>query len=68
MPGFTRNAIPILASEGVTAVTIGVNGGSAPPGVPKNAPFVWRDEASDTELLTVLHPGTAHPKLPAGFY
>lgn len=57
VPGFTRNAIPILTAEGVRAVTIGVNGGSAPPGVPKNTPFIWRDEASGTELVTVLHPG-----------
>ena len=57
VPGFTRSAVPILADEGVRAVTIGVNGGSAPPGVPKNSPFIWRDEASGAELLTVLHPG-----------
>ncbi|BDA48441.1 hypothetical protein COCOBI_12-1200 [Coccomyxa sp. Obi] len=57
VPGFTRNAIPILTAEGIRAVTIGVNGGSAPPGVPKNTPFIWRDEASGTELVTVLHPG-----------
>ena len=57
VPGFTRSAVPILADEGVRAVTIGVNGGSAPPGVPKNSPFIWRDEASGAELFTVLHPG-----------
>jgi hypothetical protein len=57
VPGFTRGAVPILASEGVKAFTIGVNGGSAPPGVPKDTPFWWRDEASDSQLLGVLHPG-----------
>ncbi|KAK9917700.1 hypothetical protein WJX75_007317 [Coccomyxa subellipsoidea] len=57
VPGFTRNAIPILTAEGIKAVTIGVNGGSAPPGVPKNTPFIWRDKPSGTEILTVLHPG-----------
>ena len=31
----TRAAIPVLVSEGVTALTSGVNGFSAPPGVPK---------------------------------
>ena len=59
VPGFTRGALPMLASEGVQAFTIGVNGGSAPPGVPKNTPFWWRDEASGKQLLGVLHPGRA---------
>lgn len=31
----TRAAIPVLVSQGVTALTSGVNGFSAPPGVPK---------------------------------
>lgn len=31
-------------------MSIGVNGGSAPPGVPKNTPFLWRDAATDTSL------------------
>lgn len=53
----TRNAIPILVDEGVQAITIGVNGGSAPPGVPKNTPFVWRDKPSGKEIITVVHPG-----------
>jgi hypothetical protein len=35
VPGMTRAAIPVLVSEGVTALTSGVNGFSAPPGVPK---------------------------------
>lgn len=61
VPGFTRNAIPILTAEGIKAVTIGVNGGSAPPGVPKNTPFIWRDKASGTEILIVLHPGALQP-------
>ena len=58
----TRNAIPILAGEGVQAITIGVNGGSAPPGVPKNTPFLWRDKPSGREMVTVVHPGTG-PRL-----
>ena len=53
----TRNAIPILVDEGVQAITIGVNGGSAPPGVPKNIPFIWRDNPSGKEIVTVVHPG-----------
>ncbi|CAL5224396.1 g7077 [Coccomyxa viridis] len=57
VPGMTRNAIPILVDEGVQAITIGVNGGSAPPGVPKNTPFIWRDKPSGKEIMTVVHPG-----------
>ncbi|GAB4813534.1 hypothetical protein N2152v2_000580 [Parachlorella kessleri] len=57
VPGFTRAAIPILYSQGVRAVSVGVNGGSAPPGVPKNTPFWWRDEASGKQLLAFWHPG-----------
>ncbi len=53
----TRNAIPILVDEGVQAITIGVNGGSAPPGVPKNTPFIWRDKPSGKEIITAVHPG-----------
>lgn len=53
----TRNAIPILTDEGVQAITIGVNGGSAPPGVPKNTPFIWRDRPSGKEIITAVHPG-----------
>jgi hypothetical protein len=57
VPGMTRNAIPILTDEGVQAITIGVNGGSAPPGVPKNTPFIWRDRPSGKEIITAVHPG-----------
>ena len=57
VPGMTRNAIPILVDEGVQAITIGVNGGSAPPGVPKNMPFIWRDKPSGKEIITAVHPG-----------
>ncbi|KAL3138964.1 hypothetical protein ABBQ32_005773 [Trebouxia sp. C0010 RCD-2024] len=57
VPGFTRAALPILYSQGVRAVTVGVNGGSAPPAVPHNEPFLWRDIQSQTELLAMWHPG-----------
>ena len=57
VPGLTRNAIPILASEGVRVLSVGVNGGSAPPAVPFNTPFWWRDEPSSTQLLAFWHPG-----------
>ncbi|DBA83693.1 TPA: hypothetical protein ACH3X1_006235 [Trebouxia sp. C0004] len=57
VPGFTRAALPILYAQGVRAVTVGVNGGSAPPGVPHNQPFIWRDTQSHTDMLAMWHPG-----------
>ena len=41
-------------------MTVGVNGGSAPPGVPHNQPFLWRDTESQAELLAMWHPGEDH--------
>jgi len=35
VPGMTRASIPVLSGLGVKAVSSGVNGFSAPPGVPK---------------------------------
>ena len=57
IPGFTRAAVPVLVDSGVKAVTLGVNGGSAPPDVPYNTPFLWRDIQSGTELIAMWHPG-----------
>eukprot|EP00887_Chlorella_sp_A99_P001854 scaffold19.g1854.t1 len=57
VPGLTRAAIPSLAWEGVRALSVGVNAGSAPPAVPFNAPFWWRDEPSGAQLLAFWHPG-----------
>lgn len=57
VPGFTRAAIPLLYGQGVRALSVGVNGGSAPPGVPKNTPFWWRDGPSGAALLAFWHPG-----------
>ncbi|KAK9821791.1 hypothetical protein WJX81_004092 [Elliptochloris bilobata] len=57
VPGLTRSAIPVLRSAGVRAISIGVNQASAPPGVPKNTPFIWRDERTSTSLIGMLHPG-----------
>ncbi len=53
----TRAAIPILAGHGIRAISFGINAGSAPPGVPKNMPFVWRDPTSGTEVIAMVHPG-----------
>lgn len=38
-------------------LTVGVNAASAPPAVPKNTPFIWRDEPSGKQLLAMWHPG-----------
>eukprot|EP00775_Hariotina_reticulata_P003530 gene3530-3799_t len=57
VPGLTRTAIPVLTSKGIKAVTGGVNGFSAPPGVPKTTPFIWRDEESGQQLFAMWHPG-----------
>lgn len=62
IPGTTRAAIPLLAARGVRALTVGVNAATAPPGVPKTTPFIWRDNPSGAELLAMWHPGTHHAR------
>ncbi|EFN51908.1 hypothetical protein CHLNCDRAFT_54763 [Chlorella variabilis] len=57
VPGLTRAAVPILADQGVRAISVGVNGGCAPPAVPHFTPFIWRDLPSGKELLAMWHPG-----------
>lgn len=57
VPGFTRAAVPVLVGQGIKAVTVGVNGGSAPPDVPYNTPFLWHDKQSKTEIVAMWHPG-----------
>ena len=57
VPGITRSVVPVLAGMGIKALTMGVNGGSAPPAIPHNTPFRWRDERSGSELLVMQHPG-----------
>lgn len=57
VPGLTRAAIPALASAGIQAISVGVNGGSAPPAVPLNSLFWWQDPSSQKKLLAVWHPG-----------
>jgi hypothetical protein len=57
VPGMTRAAVPVLARAGVAALSVGVNSGSAPPGVPLNTPFVWADERTGQQLLAFWHAG-----------
>ena len=67
VPGISRAAVPHLARAGVVGVSVGVNTGSSPPGVPgvldsalKGGPlraFVWRDEGSGTSVIAQWHGG-----------
>lgn len=57
VPGLTRGALPVMAAAGVRALSVGVNAGSAPPGVPLDTPFIWRDMASNASLLAMWHAG-----------
>lgn len=51
VPGHTRAIVPLLANAGIEFLHIGVNRASAMPEVPPV--FVWRDEASGTELIVM---------------
>lgn len=55
----TRAALPSLNEQGVRVVSVGVNGGSAPPAVPHNTPFVWSDPCSGASVVAFWHPGRA---------
>ena len=55
VPGLTRSMIPILLRNNITAVSIGVNDGSAPPAVPKI--FRWKDTQSGEVILGLWNPG-----------
>ncbi len=53
VPGHTRGLVPLLAEAGITFLHIGVNPASSVPDVPPV--FVWRDEASDTDVVVMYH-------------
>lgn len=53
VPGITRAALPVLAAAGLRAVSVGVNGGSAFPQVPRV--FSWRDAASGAAMPAMWH-------------
>lgn len=54
VPGMTRAILPVLAAAGVRALSVGANGASTPPFVPRA--FVWRDAASGVSLPALIHP------------
>lgn len=55
VPFLTRSAIPQLRAAGVDTVSVGVNGGSRPPNLPKA--FTWVDTASSTSVRVLLLQG-----------
>ena len=52
----TRGALSTLRDWGVHTVSVGVNCFSAPPAVPWNKPFIWRDPPSGAEVVAFWHP------------
>lgn len=62
----TQSVIPILLSNGIEAISVGVNGGSAPPNVPKA--FIWRNSATNQSIRTFyLQGGYSGFHLPTTF-
>jgi len=55
VPGMTRSIIPVLKSNGITAISIGVNPNSANPDVPLISR--WKDPVSNEEILLLQWPG-----------
>eukprot|EP01083_Nonionella_stella_P103862 297095_1 len=55
VPGLTRSIIPILSRNNITGVSIGVNGGSAPPDVPSI--FRWNDPQSNQTIIGLWNAG-----------
>ena len=57
IPGFSRAALDVLVNqEQVRALSVGVDPASAPPGVPHNEPFIWRDDVTGAQLIAMWHP------------
>ena len=53
VPGHTRALVPLLAEAGIRLLHIGVNPASSVPDVPPI--FLWRDEASSTDVIVIYH-------------
>lgn len=54
VPGMTRAVLTTLLGEGVRGVTVGVNGASTPPTVPRA--FLWADPKGNTPVPALWHP------------
>ncbi|XP_055957826.1 uncharacterized protein LOC130013170 [Patella vulgata] len=59
VPGMSKALLPIFASKGIVAITVGVNPMSAPPGVPDI--FNWQYQ--NKSLIAMWHPG-GYPQAP----
>eukprot|EP01084_Bolivina_argentea_P260303 439542_1 len=55
VPGITRSAIPILKQNKIRAISVGSNGGSAPPATGKISR--WFDPMSNETIFYLQHPG-----------
>ena len=63
VPGTTRGLVPLLIQNNITAISIGVNGGSPAPDMPN--PGVWFDPASQTSVLYMqTGQGVGYPNNP----
>jgi hypothetical protein len=52
LSGMTQAVIPTLVKQGIYGITVGVNGASAPPAVPKI--FNW--EFNGQRVIAMWHP------------
>ena len=50
VPGLPRAAVPVMVQAGVSAISVGANGGVLPPNVPPA--FLWRDGEVDSEYAS----------------
>lgn len=56
VPMLTKSMIPILLNNNISAISIGVNGGSAPAAVPSI--FKWQyDSSPNNTIIGMVHPG-----------
>jgi hypothetical protein len=53
VPGLPRSIIPILRGAGIEMISLGVNGGSAPPELPPV--FRWIDTVSSQDIIVIYH-------------
>jgi hypothetical protein len=66
VPGTTRALVPLLVKNNISALSIGVNGGSPAPDMPN--PGVWADPASGTSVLYMqTGQGQGYPNNPGGY-
>lgn len=51
VPGMTKSVIPLLRKNGIQAISVGSNGGSAPASVPRA--FIWKNGAQSVRAFWV---------------